>query len=123
MGKVWVEISVDRGGEFRAYVGQVDGTIEDAIFRRAPEDFVRLENVRWLEYDGSQPEWVADDQRQLVVMRNEDMPEEYGADIYLKRSSILAVTPIRPGASVWETGDVEGGRLVGIDLEGLGSHP
>lgn len=136
MAKQWVEIGVQRGQDVRFYTGQVAGTLEQSIFDKGPDDFVRLDRVRWLECeaDHQSSEWNSYEEEahndgdresacELVVVRNESLPEQYDHHIFFKRCSIIMVTPIRPNATVWEDRRGSGGeRSYSIPLDVPGSH-
>ncbi|MHC5021311.1 MAG: hypothetical protein ACYTGX_14610 [Planctomycetota bacterium] len=90
---MWVEIQVEMGTASYPYVGEISGTINDTILSRPPDEFVRLENVRWF-----------DNKDQAIppsVTRQEDLEEGYTPFAYFKRSHIVIVTPIRDDARVW----------------------
>ena len=92
----WVEIQVEMGTASYPYVGQVQGGIEEAILAKGPDEFVRLENVRWF-----------DNKDQAIppsVTRQEDLEEGFAAYAYFRRSHIIIVTPIREDAQVWASG-------------------
>lgn len=130
MTRQWVEIGVQRGQEVRFYTGQIGGTLEEAIFDKAPEDFVRLDRVRWLECeaDHQNDEWnsyeeESHDECELVVVRNESLPEQYDHHIFFKKCNIIMVTPIRQNATVWEDRRGSGEeRSYSIPLDVPGSH-
>lgn len=90
---MWVEIQVEMGTASYPYVGEIAGSIEEAILSKGPDEFVRLESVRWF-----------DNKDQAIppsVTRQEDLEEGFTPFGYFKRSHIIIVTPIRENARVW----------------------
>jgi hypothetical protein len=89
----WVEIQVEMGTASYPYVGTLAGSIESEILAKGPDDFVRLEQVRWFD--------SKDQALPPSVMRQEDLEEGFVSHAYFRRSNIIIVTPIRADARVW----------------------
>ena len=91
-GKIWVEIMIEEpdGNDF--YVGLVDRPLERSIFSVAPEDFIRLDKVRWRE-EASQLEFR--------IVKQSEMVDGYHNHIYLRKSKIVLVRPIKEGSEIW----------------------
>ena len=90
--KVWVEITVENPEEINAYIGQIDAPIEESIFAKGPEDFVKLEDVRWREDIND---------FEFGIVRQVEQPEEYGDCLYIKKRKIVFICPIRPDSDLW----------------------
>ncbi len=91
--KVWVEIQVEMGTSSFPYVGQVDEPIEKSILGKGPDDFVKLESVRWFD--------SKDQSIFPAVTKQEDLEEGFQPYAYFKKKNIVIVTPIREDVSVW----------------------
>lgn len=89
----WVEIQVEMGSASYPYVGRVAGSIEEAILQKRPDEFVRLEQVRWFDNK--------DQAIPPTVTRQEDLEEGFAPFAWFKRANIVIVTPIREDARVW----------------------
>jgi hypothetical protein len=89
----WVEIQVEMGSASYPYVGRVTGSIETAILAKGPDEYVRLDQVRWFDNK--------DQAIPPTVTRQEDLEEGFAPFAWFKRANIVIVTPIREDARVW----------------------
>ena len=90
MSATWVRVTYEGESEgLFVFVAQVEGGLEEAVFRRSPEEFVRFNYVRWL--DGEEEEV----DRPEFTKNEED--DESGSDhyIFLRQRTIIQVEPIR----------------------------
>lgn len=90
--KVWVEITVENPEEINAYVGRVEAPIEESIFAKGPEDFIKLEDVRWRE-DINELEFR--------IVRQVEQSEDYGDCLFIKKRKIVYICPIRTDSNLW----------------------
>ena len=107
MAGTWVRIaySVDGEGMFN-FVARLDGSLEEAVLGRRPEEFVRFDFVRWL--DGED-----EDQDRPEFTKNEE-DDESGSDhyVYLRQGRIILIEPIREAfIEFWNATISEGGAL------------
>lgn len=107
MPGTWVRVTYEVAGEgLFHFVGRIEGSLDDAIFSRRPDDFVRFDYVRWLdgdEEDANRPEFT----------KNEE-DDESGSDhyVFVRQRVILLVEPIREVfVEFWTATIAEGGSL------------
>lgn len=89
----WVEITYHDGDNLHFAYGTVRGSLEDCILTKRSDEWVRLDDVRWLNESGTAMEKLEDD---LVGT------ESY---FYVRASSIVRVAPIRRDADFWARGE------------------
>lgn len=97
---IWVEITVENQEENQSFIGQVGAPLERSIFAKSADDFVRLDRVRWRE-DLNEFEFR--------IVRQEEQGEDYGDTLFIKKSRIIFVCPIRDGSDIWADPDVPPG--------------
>ena len=107
MAGTWVRVTYEGESEgLFVFVARVEGDINDAIFARGPEEFVRFDYVRWIEAE-------EDDADRPEFTKNEE-DDESGSDhyIYLRQRTIIQVEPIRDVfVEFWNATIAEGGSL------------
>jgi hypothetical protein len=93
MNTQWVEITYHDGDSLHFVYGTIPGTIEECILSKSPEDWIRLDNVRWLSESGTAMEKLQDDM--------------VGTDsyFYLRSRTIVRVAPIRRDVEFWGKGE------------------
>ena len=92
MSSGWFEILYFDGIGIHFAYGTLDGSLEQEILSRRPDEWVRLDRVRWLNESGTYLEKLEDD-----IVGTE-------GHFYLRSSSIIRVAPIKPDISFWEEG-------------------
>jgi hypothetical protein len=107
MAGTWLRVTYEVQGEGLFYfVGRIDGSLEEAVFDKRPDDFVRFDYVRWLDAEDEDvdcPEYS----------KNEE-DDESGSDhcIYVRQRTIIQIEPIREVfAEFWNATIDEGGSL------------
>jgi hypothetical protein len=92
MNEKWVEILYFDGVGVRFAYGTISGTLEQEVLAKGPNDWVRLDKVRWLNETGT------------VMERFEDDLVGTEGFFYLRASTILRAAPIKASATFWEEG-------------------
>lgn len=92
MSDSWFEILYFDGVGIHFAYGTLSGSLEQEVLSRKPDQWVRLNRVRWLNESGTYLEKLEDD---LVGTEGH---------FYLRASSIIRVAPIQPDISFWEEG-------------------
>ena len=107
MPATWVRVTYEGDSEgLFVFVAQIEADLQQSIFGRGPEEFVRFNYVRWLEAeeeDVDRPEFT----------KNEE-DDESGSDhyIYLRQRKIIQIEPIREAfVEFWNATIGEGGAL------------
>src|SRR5262245_52188681 len=107
MAATWIRVTYEGESEgLFVFVAQIDGDVREAVFSRKPDEFVRFNDVRWLEGE------EAGDDRPEVTKNEED--DESGSDhfIYLRQRTIIQIEPIREAfVEFWNATIGEGGAL------------
>ncbi len=89
----WVEVTVENPEGNNSFIGQVETPLEASIFDKGPDDFVRLERVRWRE-DLNEFEFR--------IVRQEEQKEDYADCLYIKKRKIIYICPIRDDSTLWD---------------------
>ena len=107
MTSSWVRVTCEAEGVGLVFfVAKVEGSLEEEVLRRAPDDFVRFDYVRWL------PDESEEVDRPEFTKNEED--DESGSDhfIYLRQRKIIQIEPIREAfVDFWNGTVAEGGAL------------
>ena len=88
MNNDWYKVSVDFRDENLTYACQFEKSLEESVFSKKEDEFIKLLNVRW----------TGKVRKKIKVIRLEDYNENidsWGNSLYVKRDRIAAVYEVR----------------------------
>ena len=89
MNKDWYKVSVDFRDENLTYACQFEKSLEESVFSKKEDEFIKLLNVRWTGEDRK---------KKINVIKLEDYNKDidsWGNSMYVKRDRIAAVYEVR----------------------------
>jgi hypothetical protein len=107
MAATWIRVTYESRNEgLYHFVARIHGELQDVVFARGADEFIRFDYVRWLDAE-------EDEVDRPEFSKNEE-DDESGSDhfIFLRQRAILQVEPIRDAfVEFWNATIAEGGSL------------